>query len=111
MSEAMRNFLGFLGLCRRAGKTVCGTPLVCLSLAGKAKPPLVLYAAGASPSTKKKITTKCAYYGICVWELAVSPVALAAAMGKGSSLAAVAITDSGFAAAMKTKLAAMQPGK
>ena len=104
----MKNFLGFLGLCRRAGKTVCGTPLVCLALQKNPKPQLVLFAAGASAATRKKIETKCAFYGVCARELAVSPAELAAAMGKGSNLAAVAVTDAGFAAAMQKKLAAMQ---
>lgn len=107
-TQEMKNFLGFLGLCRRAGKAVCGTPQVCLAVAARAKPPLVLYAAGASAATRKKLENKCAYYGVCVREIAVSPAALAAAMGKGSNLAALAVTDAGFADAILKKLTAMQ---
>ena len=113
MNEAsgeMKNFLGFLGLCRRAGKTVCGTPQVCLALQKTPKPPLVLYAAGASPATKKKVAGKCAFYGVIVKELAVTPAVLAGAVGKGGNLAAVAVTDSGFAEAMLKKLSAMHAG-
>lgn len=101
----MKRFLGFLGLCRRAGKTVCGTPMVCLALQKTPKPPLVLYAGGASEATRKRMKSKCAFYGVCVRELAVSPAELAAALGKGSNLAAVAVTDQGFADAMLKKLA------
>ena len=104
----MKSFLGFLGLCRRAGKTVCGTPQVCLALQKKVKPPLVLYAAGASPATRKKIESKCAFYGVSVKVLAVSPAELGRAVGKEGSLAAVAVTDAGFADAMLKKLAALQ---
>ena len=103
----MKKFLGFLGLCRRAGKMVCGTPLVCLALQKNPKPLLVLYASGASAATKKKIESKCAFYGVAARELAVSPADLAAALGKGSHLAAVAVTDTGFAEAMQKKLAVM----
>lgn len=102
--NSMKNFLGFLGLCRRAGKAICGTPLVCLALAGEPKPLLVLYAAGASPATKKKLKNKCDYYGVCAREIAVSPAELAAAMGKGSNLAAIAVNDAGFADAIQKKL-------
>lgn len=107
-TNEIKNFLGFLGLCRRAGKTVCGTPLVCLSLQKNPKPPLVLYAAGVSDATKKKIESKCGYYGVSVRVIPVSPGELAAAMGKGSSLAAVAVTDAGMAEAMQKKLDAIQ---
>ena len=107
MSE-MKNLLGFIGLCRRAGKMICGTPLVCMALGKTPKPQLVLYAAGASAATRKKIETKCTYYGVCVREIAVSPAELAAALGKGSNLAAIAVTDAGFADAIQKKLTAMQ---
>lgn len=103
----MNNFLGFLGLCRRAGKTICGTPQICLALQKGSKPPLVLYAAGASDATRKKIKSKCAFYGIRAEALAVSPAALGAAVGKGGELAAVAVIDAGFADAMIKKLAAV----
>ena len=101
----MKSFLGFLGLCRRAGKTVCGTEMVCLALQKKVKPPLVLYAEGASPATKKKITCKCAFYGVTAVELATTPADLGNAVGKKGNLAAVAVMDSGFAEAMLKKLA------
>lgn len=104
----MKNFLGFLGLCRRAGKAICGTPQVCLALQKGSKPPLVLYAAEASAATRKKIESKCAFYGVRAVALAVSPAALGAAVGKGGELAAVAVIDAGFADAMVKKLAAVE---
>lgn len=107
-ANELKNFLGFLGLCRRAGKTVCGTPLVCLALQKEPKLPLVLYATGASDATKKKLESKCAYYGVCARAIPITPAELASAMGKGSNLAAVAVLDQGFAEAMHKKLDAMQ---
>ncbi len=105
--EAKRRFLGFLGLAKRAGKTVCGTPMVCMAMAAKHPPALVLYAKGASPATQKKVTCKAEFYGIRAIGLAVSPEELGGAVGKVGNLAAVAVTDQGFADAMIAKL---QPG-
>lgn len=106
---AERNLLGFLGLCRRAGKVICGTPLICRALAAREKPALVLCSAEASAATKKRLTTKCAFYQtpLCVLEVPLSR--LAAAVGKTDSLAAVAVTDPGFAGALEKKAAALSP--
>ena len=104
--EAKRRFLGFLGLCRRAGKTVCGTPMVCAALGSRQKPYLVLYAQGASAATQKKVTCKCAFYGVPAVAIEVTPAELGQAVGKTGNLAALAVTDEGFAAAMQEKLQA-----
>ena len=58
VKDETERFLTFLGLCRRAGKTVHGTPLVCEALAKRKPPYLVLLSAGASAATAKKITDK-----------------------------------------------------
>lgn len=107
--DAKRRFLGFLGLCRRAGKTVCGTPMVCTALGSRQRPYLVLYAQGASPATQKKITCKCAFYGVPAAGLSLSPAELGQAVGKPGNLAAIAVMDEGFARAMAEKLRLAEP--
>ncbi len=102
--EVKRRFLGFLGLAKRAGRVISGTPMVCAALAEREKPPLVLYAEGASAASKKKVACKCAFYGVRAEELGISPEELAHAIGKTGAVAAVAVTDAGFAEAMTKKL-------
>ena len=94
--EAER-FLTFLGLCRRAGKTVHGTPLVCEALAKRRPPYLVLLSAGASAATAKKITDKCWFYRVPLLTVPVDPERLGRAVGKSCALAAVAVSDENFA--------------
>ncbi len=106
-NDGLRRFLGFLGLARRAGRTVCGTPMICEELAARKKPALVLYSEAASPGTKKKLTTKCAFYGVPLLPIPADTEMLAKALGKTASLAAVAITDPGFATALREKLTAL----
>ena len=87
----------FLGLCRRAGKAVCGTPLVCTELAKKKPPYLVLMSETASAATQKKLTNKCLFYRVPLIKIAVDTGSLAHAVGKTGDLAAVAVTDENFA--------------
>ena len=94
--EAER-FLTFLGLCRRAGKTVHGTPLVCEALAKRKPPYLVLLAENASAGTAKKITDKCKYYHVPMLVVPATTERLARAVGKSGAMAAVAVTDESFA--------------
>ena len=89
--------LSFLGLCRRAGGLVFGTPLVCEALAARRRPYLVVYAEGASEATRKKICNKCSFYRVPVFSVAVSTDVLAHALGKTGDLAAVAVKDENFA--------------
>lgn len=98
--------LGFLGLCRRAGRVVCGTPQVCEALRGKEKPALVLYAADVSASTGKRIRSKSDFYGVAVRALPVGGAELAHALGKSGNLAACAVLDASMAHALQEKLSA-----
>ena len=97
VKDETERFLTFLGLCRRAGKTVHGTPLVCEALAKRKPPYLVLLSAGASATTAKKITDKCRFYRVPLLIVPADTERLARAVGKESALAAVAIMDEGFA--------------
>lgn len=92
--------LGMLGLCRRAGKLVLGTELVCLAMAERKKPCLVLVCAEASENTRKKVRTKSEYYCLPCREAPLSPETLGQAVGKSGSIAAVAVTDENMAAAV-----------
>ena len=104
---ALSHLLGFLGICRKAGKTVLGTPMVCEELAKKKKPALVLYSAHASKATQKRIVCKCAFYKAEGIALPVDTGVLAHALGKQGDLAALAITDEKLAAAVRDKIAAL----
>ncbi len=79
-----------LGLCRRAGKLVIGTPLV-LEAVRRKKASLVLLAADVSENTRQKITTLCAHRGVPVKECALSKAEIAAALGKENEVGAVAV--------------------
>lgn len=104
--ETLGRLLGFLGLCRRAGRVVCGTPQVCEALRGKEKPSLVLYAADVSAATGKRIRSKSAFYGVTACALPVGGAELAHALGKSGHLAACAVTDPSMAGALQEKLSA-----
>lgn len=95
--DETERLLKFLGLCRRAGKTVHGTPLVCTALAAKCPPFLVLMSEEASDGTKKKLCNKTSFYRVSLLSLPVSCERLAKAVGKTGELAAVAVMDEGFA--------------
>jgi ribosomal protein L7Ae-like RNA K-turn-binding protein len=85
-----------LGFATRAGKIIVGTDLVCRAMpCGKVR--LVVVAAGASDSTKKKLTQKSEYYGIRAIVTEIDTEELAKVIGKASSVAAVAVTDDRFA--------------
>lgn len=90
-------FLRFLGLCRRAGKTVHGTPMICEALRARKKPLLVIIAADVSDTTYKKLAFKCEYYQVPVQRTEASTEELAHAVGKTGVLAAVAVMDESFA--------------
>ena len=88
---------GMLGLAMRAGKVVIGTETVCLSLGKRDKVKLVLIACDASDATKKKIVTKCNFYGVAVTEVELDTSEMGRLLGKTYGPATVAILDDGFA--------------
>lgn len=85
-----------IGLARRAGKTVIGTDLVCRAMP-KGQIRLVLISQSASAPTKKKLSVKSDFYGIKWLEAEIDTERLGNILGKSGAVAAVAITDSGFA--------------
>ncbi len=91
-----KRILSSLGLCSKAGKLIFGVPMIIEALQKEKKIYLVLEAQDTSDNTHKKITDKCNFYQVSKVRLDIDGGDLASAVGKSSSLAAVAITDDGF---------------
>ena len=85
-----------LGLAKKAGKLICGTPLVCKALASRTPPHLVVMSARASDNTRKKLRDKCSYYNVRLCELDAAPEDISRAIGGEASVAAVAICARGL---------------
>lgn len=88
--------LGSLGLCSKAGKLIFGVPMIIEAMQKGKNVLLVLEAGDTSDNTHKKISDKCNFYQVEKIQLDIDGGALASAVGKSSTLAAVAITDEGF---------------
>ena len=88
-----QKLLQALGLCRKAGKLIFGTDVVCAALAEPKKPFAVFSAAGNAANTEKRLADKCRYYGVRLFSLPFPGEELAAAIGKTGRCAAVAVTD------------------
>ena len=86
---------GALGLCARARKLIFGVPMICEAMrhGGSGAPRMIFEAADTSENTHKKIADKSAFYGVRTVRLNCDGATLASALGKTSSLGAVAITD------------------
>ena len=94
-------FFGMLGLCRRAGKTVLGTEMICKQMREKRKPVLVLIASDVSENTMSKLIGKCMFYKSPYLIPDVGGQMLAERLGRSGFLAAVAILDGGFAVELR----------
>lgn len=100
MSNSQNNsekLLGLLGLAARAGKLVYGTPMVCEALKDRKKIYYVFRAKGASENTHKRIGDRCRYYGVTLIDVELDTAEFGRRLGKSGELAAVALTDAGFA--------------
>ena len=112
--SAPDRLLGAIGLCRRAGKLICGVDLICTELrksekALKApKVQAVLAASDVSDNTRKKLNDKCKFYGATLIYLPYTADELAAAVGKDAPIGAVAITDAKLMQAVKEHLPAQE---
>ena len=123
--------LGYIGISKKAGMCIIGTPAVCDALrslksrdntrvteskqerntgrnTGRYKDECAVFCAGdASAATKNKLRDKCAFYGVRISELdGVMSTELAHRVGKTGAVAAIMITNAGIAdaalAALKT---------
>jgi ribosomal protein L7Ae-like RNA K-turn-binding protein len=91
--ESITAVLSALGLCAKAGKLICGTPLICEALKAKKQIFLVVETSDNSENTQKRLRDRCAFYGVTKHRLNVDGETLARALGKNSRTSAVAITD------------------
>ena len=108
-----KNLLSLVGMCRKAGKTVIGTPMICERLrereAKRVKRTedtpdiLVIEASDTSDNTHKKISDKCIYYKVNHIRISSTCEILGKAVGK-SAVAAVAVADPSFCRAILDKL-------
>ncbi len=109
MATKTERFLGMLGLCARARRLICGTPMICDALRQAKRgstPVLIFEAADTSANTHKRITDRCAFYETECVRLDMPGDALAHAVGHSGSLAAVAVTDAKMADALRAILCA-----
>lgn len=97
--EVLKKQLSALGMCMRAGKLLLGPDLICKEMrrtfggAHGNGVALVIEASDTSENTHKKLSDKCAYYGVKLIRLSADMGMLSGALGKMRSVAAVAITD------------------
>ena len=102
--SAPDRLLGAIGLCKRAGKMICGVPLICTEMRKGSQIYAVLSALDASDNTKKKLNDKCKYYGVTLIELPYTADRLSAAVGKDAPIGAVAVTDARLMQTIKQHL-------
>ena len=91
--------LSMIGLCKKAGRLIAGVPLVCDALRD-GRVALVVYAAGAAANSVKRVCDKANSFATAVLAVDVSPEVLGKSIGKVGAVAAVGITDRGFADAI-----------
>jgi ribosomal protein L7Ae-like RNA K-turn-binding protein len=90
-----KRFKFALSLCRRAGKALCGTPLVCDAIrAGSLE--FVIISKAASENSKKRVSNCASHYNVKILYTELTPEELGAAVGK-SSLACIGISDKNHA--------------
>lgn len=87
-----------LGLCAKARALITGVPMICEALLGKRPPYVVVSAADNGKNSAKKLSDKCAFYGVKLLFADVTGEALAHAVGKTGHLGAVGVTDENLAA-------------
>ncbi len=100
MINNTEKFLSMLGLSRRAGKVVIGTPLVTSTLpSGKVK--VVFYTSDASDNTKKRITDKCKFYNTECIIIDTPSDKIGKMVGMNAGVCVVGVTDDNFSKQLK----------
>ncbi len=97
--------LSYIGIAKKAGKLVTGTPSVCGGMKRGSRYP-VFAACDISEGTKKRLSDRCAYYGVRLVTLPAGGEALARMSGKTGFVAAVSVTDAGLSEAAVSALEA-----
>jgi ribosomal protein L7Ae-like RNA K-turn-binding protein len=100
MINNTEKFLSMLGLSRRAGKVIIGTPLVTSTLpSGKVK--VTFYTSDASDNTKKRITDKCKFYNTECIIIDTSSSQIGKMVGMNTDVCVVGVTDDNFSKQLK----------
>lgn len=91
-----KDILGFLGLCRKAGKLLCGHDVVKESVISSASQ-LVFLSSDASERLEREMRHACSYEGksIPVYRTPISMDEFGISLGKKSAV--FSVTDTGFA--------------
>ena len=84
-----------LGLARRAGKVVFGTPLALQAL-HKGRARLLIVCEEASAQTKKKMHTQAEFYHVPLIVVRITQAEFSHLLGKQAPVVSVAVTDDGF---------------
>ena len=98
----IKDAMGFLGICRKAGKLLCGHDVVKESIISS-KAQLVLLSSDASERLEREMNHACTYNGknIPVFRTACSMEDFYSAIGKKSAV--FSVTDTGFATTILRK--------
>jgi ribosomal protein L7Ae-like RNA K-turn-binding protein len=104
MSDEGRAMLFSLGLCAKAGKLIYGVPMVCEALKKQKSVLAVFSAADNSPNSAKRLSDRCAFYGVPLYVLEFDGDTLSSAVGKSGRLAALAVTDQNLCQLVLSKL-------
>ena len=91
----IRRFKFALSLSRKAGKALCGTPLVCDAIRAGALE-FVIISKGASENSKKRVSNCATHYKTKILYTELTPEELGAAVGK-AALACIGVTDKNLA--------------
>ena len=103
--EESQHLISTLGLCRRAGGLIFGTPMVCEAMRDAKKTVLaVIEASDTSDNTHEKLISKCAYYQVPHYRVFLTTETLAHTIGKTGTVAAVAVTHEGLFKSLKKYL-------
>ncbi len=103
-SEQLQAVLQSIGLCAKAGKLAYGVPMICELLKKGKRIHLVLSAHDNAQNSAKRLSDRCSFYGVRQEVLKIDGEVLASAVGKGSRLAAVAVTDEQLSHLVLSKL-------
>ena len=111
-SDQISRLLSTLGLCRRAGGLILGTPMVCEAMRDPQKAPIaVIEAVDTSDGTHDKLISKCSYYHVPHYRIPVTTELLGHTVGKSGAVAAVGITHEGLFVSLKKYLPEPSPLK
>ncbi len=103
-AERDKRLLSTLGLCRRAGGLILGTPMVCDAMKDKKGVLAVIEASDTSDNTHERLMSKCAYYQVPHYRIFATTATLARTIGKTGAVAAVAVTHEGLFVSLKKYL-------